>query len=182
MSEQDYTGAYGEVKQSSDLALYSLIAGVLAYVFFPIIGAIASIILGHMSLGEIRRSGGVMKGRGMAVAGLLLGYLQVLGSVLLGILLVLGLGFALFVASESDVEVDGDKVTVSGPMGAKLEVDDVNEKVHLVAPGAEVKVDGETVIVKSSGGEVERRPFPPGDLLPSLGHCLPGTLAKTPVG
>jgi type II secretion system protein G len=95
-----------------------------------------------------------MKGRGLAVMGLILGYIQVLGTVLLGILLILGVGFALFVAAESEVDVQGEKVVVTGPLGSKIEVDDTSEKVHIVAPGTEVKVDGERVIVRSPGGEV----------------------------
>jgi type II secretory pathway pseudopilin PulG len=49
----------------------SLICGVF-FLFFP--AAVAAIILGHLSRGEIRRSGGKLKGARMALAGLILGY------------------------------------------------------------------------------------------------------------
>ncbi len=57
--------------QTSGKAIGSLICG-LFFFFFP--SSIAAIILGHRSLGEIRRSGGRLTGRGMATTGLVLGY------------------------------------------------------------------------------------------------------------
>ncbi len=55
----------------SGKAIGSLICGIL-FLFFP--AAIAAIVLGHMSLADIRRSAGRLSGNGIAVAGLVLGY------------------------------------------------------------------------------------------------------------
>ena len=52
----------------------SLICGILTFICLGPIAGIAAIILGHLSLSEIRRSGGVLQGHGMAVAGLAMGY------------------------------------------------------------------------------------------------------------
>lgn len=52
----------------------SLICGFLFF-FFPV--AIIAIVLGHLALSDIRNSAGRLTGRGMAVAGLVLGYLGV---------------------------------------------------------------------------------------------------------
>jgi type II secretory pathway pseudopilin PulG len=52
-------------------AIASLICGLLFF-FFP--AAIVAIVLGHLSRGEISRSGGTLKGSKMALAGLILGY------------------------------------------------------------------------------------------------------------
>lgn len=41
--------------------------------------AIAGIILGHLSLSEIRKSAGRLQGQGLAIAGLVLGYLGIAG-------------------------------------------------------------------------------------------------------
>jgi hypothetical protein len=62
-----YTGGGG----TSGKAIGSLVCG-LVVVFFPL--SIVAIILGHWALAEIRRSGGKVTGRGMATAGLILGY------------------------------------------------------------------------------------------------------------
>jgi hypothetical protein len=71
---------------TSTAAIISLVAGILAWLALPLVGALAAVIAGHIARSEIRQSAGALQGDGLAVAGLVLGYLQfVLG--LLGILL-----------------------------------------------------------------------------------------------
>lgn len=57
---------------TSGKAIASLICGIFG-IFFP--SAIVAVILGHLSLSDIRRSAGRLTGRGMAIAGLIFGYL-----------------------------------------------------------------------------------------------------------
>lgn len=57
--------------ENSGKAIASLICGLFMWIF-P--AAVAAIILGHVSLSEIGRSAGRLKGRGIAIAGLVLGY------------------------------------------------------------------------------------------------------------
>jgi hypothetical protein len=71
---------------TSSAAIISLIAGILAWLVMPLIGALAAVIAGHIARSEIRQSAGAVQGDGLAVAGLVLGYLQFALS-LLGILL-----------------------------------------------------------------------------------------------
>jgi competence protein ComGC len=59
------------VQETSGKALASMCFGFL-FLVFP--AAIVAVILGHMSNSEIRKSGGRLKGGGMALAGMLLGY------------------------------------------------------------------------------------------------------------
>jgi hypothetical protein len=73
-------------KKDSALAIVSLVSGLVAWTFIPIIGAIAAVITGHLAKKEIRDSGNALNGNGMALAGLILGYIQ-LGLVLLSIIL-----------------------------------------------------------------------------------------------
>lgn len=56
---------------TSGKAIGSLICGIFT-LFFP--AAITAIILGHLSLSDIRKSAGRLGGRGIAIAGLVLGY------------------------------------------------------------------------------------------------------------
>ena len=65
--------------QTSGKATASLISGIAAYVIAPFIGAIAAVVLGHLGLSEIKKSAGRLKGDGLAIAGLVLGYLQIAG-------------------------------------------------------------------------------------------------------
>jgi type IV pilus assembly protein PilA len=59
---------------TSGKAVASLICGVFAFVL-P--ASIAAIVLGHMSLSEIRKSAGRIGGAGIATAGLVLGYIGI---------------------------------------------------------------------------------------------------------
>ena len=65
--------------RTNSLAVASLILGFLS--LFPVFGILA-VVFGHMARSQIHKSEGRMKGDGMALAGLILGYL--------------GLGFILF--------------------------------------------------------------------------------------
>jgi len=82
--------------QTSTLAMISLISGILGWTILFGIASVAAVITGHMAKKEIRQSGGVLTGDGLASAGLILGYVNlavvVLGFCLLIVLPLLGLG------------------------------------------------------------------------------------------
>ena len=59
---------------TSGKAVASLIFSFLFFFFFP---AIIAIVLGHLALSDIKKSAGRLKGHGIAVTGLVLGYLGV---------------------------------------------------------------------------------------------------------
>jgi hypothetical protein len=85
--------------QTSGLAVASLVAGILSWIFLPIIGSFAAIVCGHIARSNIRNSRGTLTGDGMAVAGLILGYGEL---VLFGLIMIVAvlLGIALPVFSE----------------------------------------------------------------------------------
>jgi type II secretory pathway pseudopilin PulG len=60
-----------ESSGTSGKAIGSLVCG-LFFLLFP--AAVGAVVLGHIARGEIRRSGGRLKGAKMALAGLILGY------------------------------------------------------------------------------------------------------------
>ncbi|HWG66705.1 MAG TPA: DUF4190 domain-containing protein [Rhodanobacteraceae bacterium] len=63
--------------RTSSLAIVSLIFGILAYVFLPFVGALIAVICGHSARSEIRRAPpGSLNGDGLALAGLILGWIQ----------------------------------------------------------------------------------------------------------
>ncbi len=64
-------------KPSSNLALASLILGILGWTVIPGIGSIAAIVTGHLAKSEIKNSMGALGGDGMATAGLALGYASI---------------------------------------------------------------------------------------------------------
>jgi hypothetical protein len=64
-------------RPTNPLAVTSLICGiagvVLIWAIIPVLASIAAVITGHMALGQIKRQPGT-GGRGLAIAGLILGY------------------------------------------------------------------------------------------------------------
>jgi hypothetical protein len=63
--------------QTSTLAIVSLVAGILTWLIVPVLGALAAIVTGHMARNEIRKSPEHLTGNGLATAGLVLGYAQI---------------------------------------------------------------------------------------------------------
>jgi type IV pilus assembly protein PilA len=60
--------------ETSGKAIASLLMAILIFIPFS---AVAAIVLGHLSLSEIRKSAGRLKGEGLARAGLILGYAEI---------------------------------------------------------------------------------------------------------
>jgi Domain of unknown function (DUF4190) len=82
--------------QTSNLAIVSLVMGVACWMVLPVIGSIIAIVCGHMARAEIRRSLGTIEGDGMALAGLILGYIHIAFVLLvIAIVVVMILGFGL---------------------------------------------------------------------------------------
>ena len=67
--------AWSGPRGSSGKATASMVCGILFF-FWPFT-AIAAVVLGHIALSEIKRSAGRLAGHGMAMAGLILGYIGV---------------------------------------------------------------------------------------------------------
>ena len=87
------------VRQTSTLAIVSLIAGILGWTLVPFFGSIAAVICGHMARKEIRLAPDRLEGDGLAIAGLVIGYLALAMAVLavIAVFLFFG-GLAAFLA------------------------------------------------------------------------------------
>lgn len=75
-----YQPPYQPVARSNSLAVVSLVFGILAWCLLPFIGAIVAIVCGHLARSEIRHAprDAPLAGDGMAMAGLVLGYVHLL--------------------------------------------------------------------------------------------------------
>jgi type II secretory pathway pseudopilin PulG len=62
------------IAETSGKAIGSLICGLLFFIPFLFV---AAIVFGHLALSEIRKSGGRLKGEGLAIAGLVFGYIWI---------------------------------------------------------------------------------------------------------
>lgn len=77
---------------TSTYAILSLAFGLIAWLMAPLLGAIVAVVCGHLGRAEIRRSGGALEGDGMALAGLILGYLQIALALMLALVLAIFFG------------------------------------------------------------------------------------------
>ena len=88
-------GAYAPVKTNT-LAVISMIASIVGFIWIlPFIGSLAGVIMGHISLRQIAANG--EKGRGMALAGVIVGYV---GLALFVIGVIAFIAFFAFAASQ----------------------------------------------------------------------------------
>lgn len=72
--------AYPPQKGTNGFAVASLVLGIVWCYF---IGSILAVIFGHVAISQIGRDGG--QGKGLAIAGLVLGYIGIAAAVLVGI-------------------------------------------------------------------------------------------------
>src|SRR5215471_15912210 len=70
-------GPYTGAQETDGKAVGSLILGILAMFPFGLLTGIPAIIFGHLSRASIKESMGRLKGDGMALAGLIMGYISV---------------------------------------------------------------------------------------------------------
>ncbi|MBN2190657.1 MAG: DUF4190 domain-containing protein [Candidatus Aureabacteria bacterium] len=75
-----------EKPETNNLAIISMVLSIIGFVGFciclgPLLG-IPAVICGHIALSKIKSSGGKLSGRGMAIAGLIIGYLTILLTVI----------------------------------------------------------------------------------------------------
>lgn len=95
--------AYGtptyQAPSTNGLAIAALVCGLLG--FITCVSSIAAIVLGHMARKQIRESGGVQQGDGMALAGLILGYVVL--ALLIGYIVVV-----VIIAATADTNTTND--------------------------------------------------------------------------
>ena len=58
------------------LAIWSLVLGILSLTCFYLLTAIPAVVCGHMAYSRIKRSGGLLVGEGLALGGLITGYIS----------------------------------------------------------------------------------------------------------
>ena len=78
----------GEATKTSASAVASLVLGIMSLLFFGFVAGIPAVICGHIGLGKMKRDPH-LTGRGIAVAGLVTGYLGIAWSVVVVVALIL---------------------------------------------------------------------------------------------
>lgn len=79
---------YPPAQKTNVLSIISMIAAILGIIgILPFIGSVAGAIMGHISLGQIKRTG--ESGRGMALAGVIVGWIGAGLALIFGIVLII---------------------------------------------------------------------------------------------
>jgi len=66
-----------EQKQLVGVAIASLVLGILGLIMIGLLGAIPAVICGHIAKSKIRKDPETLTGDGMALAGLIMGYISI---------------------------------------------------------------------------------------------------------
>lgn len=84
-------------RTTNGMAIASLACSIASFIVIPVIGAILGVIFGHIALGQLRRANGTEEGRGLAIAGLAVGYVNLVLWVLGGLIFII---FVLILTSQ----------------------------------------------------------------------------------
>jgi hypothetical protein len=76
---------------TNGLAIASLICSIASFVVLPFVGGVLGVVLGHVALSQINQSEGREEGRGMAIAGLIIGYANLALSLLVIALIIVAI-------------------------------------------------------------------------------------------
>src|SRR5436189_639517 len=116
------------VPRTPPVAIWSLILAVLSFFCGWLFTAIPAVICGHIARAKIRKSGGALGGKGIATAGLILGYLA----------LVLGvMGIPLLVSI-----IQSDRERLHRLSTERKEIASDDGKIDVIVPGLWVKMPG----------------------------------------
>jgi hypothetical protein len=77
------------VASTNGYAIASFVLGLVGIFVFPLVGSILALIFGYIGRNEIDRSAGTQTGRGLAIAGIVLGWVGVALAVVLFVVAVL---------------------------------------------------------------------------------------------
>jgi hypothetical protein len=114
------------VPRTPPAAIWSLILAVLSFTCGWLFTAIPAIICGHIARSKIRKSGGALGGRGIAMAGLILGYIA----------LVLGvIGIPLLVSM-----IQSDRERLQRISTERKEIASDDGKIKVIVPGTWTKL------------------------------------------
>ena len=80
---------YYRQRKTDDLAIASLVCAIASFTILPFFTAVAAIVIGFVSRERIRKSEGLLEGNGLALAGILVGVLNLVlcVAILLAVLL-----------------------------------------------------------------------------------------------
>jgi len=114
------------VSRTAPTAIWSLVLAILSFPFGSLFSAIPAVICGHIARSKIRKSGGALGGKGIAIAGLILGYIA----------LVLGvMGIPLLVSM-----IQSDRERLHRLSTERKEIASDDDRIKVTVPGMWTKL------------------------------------------
>jgi hypothetical protein len=90
--QQPYQPVYvPQGRPTNGMAITSLIMGIAGFTFLPALGSILALIFGYIGKGQVARSQGAQDGRGMAIAGIVMGWVGLILTIVFVGLIVVGI-------------------------------------------------------------------------------------------
>jgi hypothetical protein len=105
-------------RRNSALAIWSLVLGILSLSCFWLLSAVPAIICGHLAYSRIKRSAGALQGSGLALAGLITGYISIALSLLM-IPVLLAIAIPNFVKAREVAQINACRNNLRQIDGAK---------------------------------------------------------------
>jgi len=99
-------------KRTAGIAVASLVLGILGLVLIGPLGAIPAVICGHVAKSKIKRNPEYLAGDGLALAGLILGYVQI-GLMVVMIPLLFAIAMPSFVKARREAQVRATRSTLA---------------------------------------------------------------------
>jgi len=118
------------------LAIWSLVLGILSLTCFWLIAAIPAVICGHVAHSRIRRSAGALTGEGLALGGMITGYIGIAFSIFL-IPLMAAIAIPNFVKARTTAQMNACINNLRQIDGAKLQWALENKKQETDTPRAQ---------------------------------------------
>ena len=137
------------VARTSALAVWSLVLGILSLLCIGLFAGIPAIICGHMGRSRIKQSNGALTGGGMALAGLILGYI---GTVIVTISIIAAIAVPNFIAYKDKAFCSRTEAEAMNAMAAIADYFSYPE--HNTLPTMEQLSDPEYGYMPAEGVEV----------------------------
>ena len=118
------------------LAIWSLVLGILGLTCFWLIAAIPAVICGHVAYSRIRRSAGALTGEGLALGGMITGYIGIAFSIFL-IPLMAAIAIPNFVKARTTAQMNACINNLRQIDGAKLQWALADKKQETDTPRAQ---------------------------------------------
>ena len=140
-------------QKTAGVAVASMVLGILGLTFLGLLGAVPAIICGHIALSSIGKSDGALGGNGMAIAGLVTGYLALAIAPLL-----LAIAIPAFMKARTETQrmmcASNMRIIDSARQQWALETGKTSEE-PIPAAELEQRLPGGTMPVCPNGGEYE---------------------------